>query len=455
MKSKIFLFTLLTTWQWALAQSPVLEAYIQQGLKNNLQLQQEQLNYERSIENLAQAKALFLPYAGVNASYQLADGGRKISIPVGDLVNPVYANLNQINSQLNNGAPAYPMISNQTTNFLATDFHDTKVRLIQPLFNPEIYFNYKAQKELISVQQAQKKSYENQLKYEITSAYFQYLQSDEALRILKNTHNLLEELLKINQSLVANSKATKDVVLSTEYELNKTEQQIAESEKNNQVAQSYFNFLLNRELNSSIDKDSTLSVAGTDQSEIPALTDMALKQRQELVQLQSSLKASEQVVGLNRGNAFLPKINVVGDVGYQGFSYTFGSDQRYWLVQFGLTWDIFKGGEKRSRVQQARIDYQILENKMDQLKKQIELQVIQSHYDLQSARQAYAASQSGVRSAQKSFQIIQSKYKEGAAILIEYLDAQNKYTTAQLTNSINQYELLRKAAALQKTINNL
>lgn len=455
MKRKILLLTILASWQWALAQSPVLEAYIQQGLKNNLQLQQEQLNYERSIENLAQAKALFLPYAGINASYQLADGGRKISIPVGDLVNPVYANLNQINSQLNNGAPAYPMISNQTTNFLATDFHDTKVRLIQPLFNPEIYFNYKAQKELISVQQAQKKAYENQLKYEITSAYFQYLQSDEALRILKNTHSLLEELLKINQSLVANSKATKDVVLSTEYELNKTEQQIAESEKNNQVAQSYFNFLLNRELNSSIDKDSTLSVAGTDQSEIPALTDMALKQRQELAQLQSSLKASEQVVGLNRGNAFLPKINVVGDVGYQGFSYTFGSDQRYWLVQFGLTWDIFKGGEKRSRVQQARIDYQILENKMDQLKKQIELQVIQSHYDLQSARQAYAASQSGVRSAQKSFQIIQSKYKEGAAILIEYLDAQNKYTTAQLTNSINQYELLRKAAALQKTINNL
>jgi outer membrane protein TolC len=455
MKSKIFLLTLLVAWQWTSAQSPVLEAYIQQGLKNNLQLKQEQLNYERSIENLAQAKALFLPYAGVNASYQLADGGRKISIPVGDLVNPVYANLNQINSQLNNGAPTYPMISNETTNFLATKFHDTKMRVIQPLFNPEIYFNYKAQKELISVQQAQKRAYENQLKYEISSSYFQYLQSDEALLILKNTHTLLEELLKINQSLVANSKATKDVVLSTEYELNKVEQQIAESEKNSQVAQSYFNFLLNRELNSSIDKDSTLSVSGTDQTEIPALTDMALKQRQELAQLQSSLRASEEVIGLNRGNAFLPKINVVGDVGYQGFNYTFGSDQQYWLVQFGLTWDIFKGGERRARVQQARIDYQILENKMDQLKKQIELQVIQSHYDLQSARQAYVASQSGVRSAQKSFQIIQSKYKEGAAILIEYLDAQNKYTTAQLTNSINQYELLRKAAALQKTINNL
>jgi len=124
-------------------------------------------------------------------------------------------------------------------------------------------------------------------------------------------------------------------------------------------------------------------------------------------------------------------------------------------VQFGLTWDIFKGGEKRAKTQQARIDYQVTENKMEQLKKQIELQVIQSHYELESAKQAYKASQSGMRSAEKSFQIIRAKYNEGQAILLEYLDAQNKFTTSQLTNSINQYELLRKSAALQKTINNL
>jgi len=443
-----FLFTLLLTF--AYAQSPVLESYIQQGLKNNLQLQQEQLNYERSMENLAQAKALFLPYVGVNASYQFADGGRKISIPVGDLMNPVYSTLNQLTH-----SNQFPQIGNSNTNFLATNFHDSKVRIIQPLFNPEIYFNYKAQKELITVQQAQKKAYENQLKFEITSAYYQYLQSDEALRVLKNTRSLLFELLKINQRLVANAKATKDVVLNTEYELNKTEQQIAENEKNIEVAQAYFNFLLNREMNASVEKDSTLTTSISDQQEISALTNTALQQRQELQQIQNGLRANQQLIGLSRGNAFLPKINLVGDVGYQGFYYTFGSDQQYWLVQFGLTWDIFKGGEKRAKTQQARIDYQVMENKMEQLKRQIELQVIQAHYELKSARQAYIASQSGVRSAEKSFQIIKAKYNEGQAILLEYLDAQNKFTVSQLTNSINQYELLRKAAALQKTISNL
>ena len=89
------------------------------------------------------------------------------------------------------------------------------------------------------------------------------------------------------------------------------------------------------------------------------------------------------------------------------------------------------------------------------MKKQIELQVVQAYYELETAQQTSISSQSGVRSTARSFQIISTKYKEGQAILLEYLDAQNKFTTAQLTQSINHYELLRKEAALNKTISNL
>ncbi len=136
-------------------------------------------------KNLVQARALFLPYASLNGSYQMANGGRKISLPLGDLMNPIYKNLNQINSGLNPDAPQYPLISNQSINFLANDFHDSKMRIIQPLFNPEIYFAYKAQKEFTTVWLAQKKAYENQLKFEITSAYYQFLQSGDAIKILR------------------------------------------------------------------------------------------------------------------------------------------------------------------------------------------------------------------------------------------------------------------------------
>jgi outer membrane protein len=452
MRTSIFVFLLFAFSIHQLqAQSPVLEAYIQEGLKSNLQLKQEQLSYDKSVEGLNVSRSLFMPQVSAVANYTLAGGGRKIDFPIGNLLNPVNATLNQL-TKTNNFRTDIP---NVNTQFLPNDFHDTKLRVIQNIFNPDIYFAYKAQKELITVQQAQKKAYENELKFNIASAYYQYMQSTEALNILNKTHTLLQELLRVNQKLVANAKATKDVVLSAEYEISKVEQQIAESEKNNQVAKSYFNFLLNRDFGNEIIQDSTIASSVLQEQSVQQLKEQALGQRQELKQLEGGLRANEQLVGLQKGSAFLPKLNAVGDIGYQGFQYKFDSPQQYYLVQFGLSWDVFKGGEKRTKIQQARIDQQVMENRMEQLKKQIELQVIQAHYELEMTKTALHSSESGVKSTERSFQIVRSKYNEGQAILLEYLDAQNKMTTARLSQSINHYELLRKEAALQKTIASL
>jgi len=431
-------------------QSAFLDNYIQEGLKSNLQLQQEQLNYERAVQNLKLAQSLFLPQISANANYTLADGGRRINFPVGDLLNPVYSTLNTLT-----GSNAFPQIPNVNEQFLPNNFHDTKLRVIQPVFNPEIYFNYKAQKELISVQDAQKRAYENELKYNITAAYYQYLQSEESITIYIKTRELLTELLKLNQRLVANDKATKDVALNAAYELDKIEFQLAQAVKNNEVAKSFFNFLINRDLSSPIDKDSTIRASLTAKTALPELTETALRQRQEIRQLQGALDANGQVISLAKGNSYLPKINAVGDLGYQGFKYKFNNDQQYWLAQFSLSWDLFKGGEKRAKVQQAKLDYQVTENRLEQLKKQIELQVIQSYYGLEATHQSYRAAQSGIRNAEKSFQIIRTKYFEGQALLIEYMDAQNKLTTARLAETIGAYEVLISEAALHRTIANL
>ena len=449
-KNNYLLLLFIVISSFSFAQSPVLDAYVQQGLKSNLQLQQEQLNFERSSQNLQLARALFFPQVSANASYTLANGGRKIEFPVGDLLNPVYSTLNNLT-----GTTSFPQIANVTQQFLPHNFHDTKLRVIQPLFNPEIYFNYKAQKELISVQDAQKRAYENELKYNIVSAYYQYLESEEALMIYAKTKALLTELLKVNKKLVLNDKATNDVVHNTAYELDKIEFQLVQGKKDNQVAKSYFNFLLNRELSSPINKDSTIRATLSSQAELALLTQTALNQRQEIKQLQGALQTNEQIMGLAKGNAYLPKINAVGDLGYQGFKYKFDNPQQYWLVQFSLSWDLFKGGEKKIKMQQAKLDYQVTENRMAQLKKQIELQVIQSYYDLEATEQSYLTAQGGIRNAEKSFQIIHAKYMEGQALMIEYLDAQNKLTTARLAETIGAYEVLRSEAALHKIIANL
>jgi outer membrane protein len=427
------------------AQSTILEQYISEGLKSNLQLQREQLNVERSMNGLAQSRAYFFPQVSASSAYTLAAGGRKITIPVGDLMNPVYATLNQLTN-----TNQFPQIENSTTNFLPNNFHDTKLRIIQPLFNSDIYFGYKAQKELITVQQAQKNVYENELRYSITSSYLQFLQTGEAIAILESTRKFLIELVELNKKLVANDKVTKDAQLTSEYELAKVEQQLSEAKKNNQTAQAYFNFLLNRDWNSAISKDSLLVSGVIDTQTIETLAGQAIANRQELKQLESARRANSVVLDMSQAKQYLPTLSAVADLGYQGFQYKFNSDQQYALMQFNLTWDLFRGLDRKSKTRQAEIDQQLLDNRLDQTRKMIELEVIQSHQELRASEKAYVAAQSGVRSADRALQIVNARYREGQALLIELLDAQNRLTLAQLNLSVTRYELLRKEAALQK-----
>jgi outer membrane protein TolC len=185
------------------------------------------------------------------------------------------------------------------------------------------------------------------------------------------------------------------------------------------------------------------------------LTETALSHREEIKDAQGGLRANEKIMEMSRAKAFMPTVSAVGDIGFQGFEYKYNADQQFWLVQFSLTWDIFKGGEKRSKIQQSRIEYEVTENKLEQLRKQIELQVIQSYHDLEASQKSLVTATTGVIRAERAFQIINAKYKEGQVLLLEFLDAQNKMTTAQLYQSIATYDLLTKEAALQRTISNL
>ncbi len=447
----------LKFWLWSLwamaipltsqGQSAVLDNYVKEGINSNLALKQEKLELEKSIESLQQAHALYLPRVHVNATYTLAGGGRRLQFPVGDLLNPVYSTLNQMT-----GSDKFPTIQNVDIQLAPHNFHETTIAFQQSIFNSDIYFNYKIQKDLVSAQMARRNVYENELRYTIISAYYQYLQSLEAHKIFNQSRIVLQELLKLNQKLVANAVATKDVVYSSEYEISKIDQQLALAEKNEQSAKAYFNFLLNRDLGSEIIADTTVATPAASQTSVSDLQQAALTNRQEVNQLNYSIKANENAIRLNRNNRLLPSVFVGGNIGYQGFGYTFDSSQRYALAQFGLQWNIFKGGEKKSKEQQSRIQADLLNSKFTEVQQQIRLQVTQSFYDWQAAKKSLLAAQDGLTKATQSFRLIDSRYRNNQALLVEFLRAENDVTTAKLAASIARYDVLIKQAQVNKVV---
>ena len=432
----------------AAPQSAILAEYIREGLANNLGLRQESLDINRVTESLNQARSLFYPRVAFNPTYSAAAGGRRLQFPVGDLLNPAYKALNTLT-----GADRFPTNIPNVNELLApNNFHDTKITVQYALFNTDVQYNYLIQKELISAQEARKRVIENELRYSIATAYFQYLQSLDAVRIIDNARSVLTELARLNEKLVNNNVATKEVLTSARYEISKVDQQLATAGKNRESARAYLNFLVNRDLTAPVAVDSSLTKILPEAPEnLPDLQQMALRGRQELAQLDGSLRAARTAVRLNEANATIPNLYIGGNAGFQGFGYTF-RNQAYAVAQVGLQWDIFGGYEKRSKIQQAKIQTDALQTRLQDVQRQIQLQVLQAYYDLDAANESLVATQSGIVNADATFRIIDSKYRNGQALLIEFLRYQNDRLTAQLQHSLARTDVLVKRAALDRAV---
>ncbi len=429
------------------APATILDEYIQLGLQNNLALKQEGLEVSRVTESLNQARALFYPRVVFNPTYSLAAGGRRLQFPVGDLLNPVYSTLNKMT-----GAERFPTNLENVNELLApNNFHDTRINVQYAIYNTDIQYNYLIQKNLVSAQQARRQVIENELRYNIASAYYQYLQTLDALRIFTNSRGVLRELVKLNSKLVANNVATRDVVSSAEYEVSKIDGQMAVAEKNRETARAYVNFLLNRDLMTPVKVDSALlaNPLPAPAESVVGLEESALAQRKELAQLQGSLRAAQTAVKLNEANAKIPSIYLGGFAGFQGFGYTF-RNQAYTVGQLGLTWDLFKGYEKRSKIQQAKIQAESVQTRLTEVQQQIRLQVVQAYYDLDAAEESLKTTGQGVVATGQTQRVIDSKYRNGQALLIELLKAQNDHLTAQIQQSLAKMDVRVKRAALDR-----
>src|SRR4249920_3125029 len=144
------------------AQESNLDKYIGEAFKNNQGLQGQQLQLDKSMIALKEARALFLPNISFGASYSKADGGRTIDLPIGDLFNPVYKSLNQLTN-----SNAFPNLKNQSILLNPDNYYDARFRTTLPLINAEIYYNEKIKNENISQQKAAVNVYKRELVKEI------------------------------------------------------------------------------------------------------------------------------------------------------------------------------------------------------------------------------------------------------------------------------------------------
>jgi len=162
-------------------QTPILDSYLKIGLENNLVLKQKNITLEQAMYSLKIANGMFAPSLSLLGNYLNGTGGRSISFPVGDLLNPVYSTLNQLT-----GSNQFPQIPNVNTNFLPQDFYDVRARASMPLLNTDLIYNRKIKDRQVLLQEIEVQIYQRELIRNIKVAYFNYLSALEGISIYQS-----------------------------------------------------------------------------------------------------------------------------------------------------------------------------------------------------------------------------------------------------------------------------
>lgn len=404
-----------------------LDGYIKYGLEHSETIKQQTFQLEKNLYALKEAKALFMPNISFNSTYTLAAGGRTIDFPIGDLLNPVYSSLNQLTN-----STAFPQLQNQSILLNPNRFFDAKIHTTLPIVNAEIIYKKRIKQQQFDLQKIEIDIYKRELVKEIKLAYFNYSKANEAITILENALKLVKENQRINTSLFNNDKINRTAVIRSDNEVTKINAQLetAKLEKNN--AKNYFNFIINSPLANEIELDKNLEIP-MDQIENSSTN------REELKKLQGVKEINSNVIRLT--NAFqIPKLNGFIDLGTQAFDFDFTNKSRYYLGGFSLEWSLFSGNKNKFKVKQARLENDIIDAQINNVEQQLNLQLQIAQNKSSTAILQYNAAQSQVNTSQKYYADILKVYKEGQALFIELLDAQNQLITAQLQANIARYD---------------
>jgi outer membrane protein len=426
-----------------------LDRYIREGLKNNLALQQQEFSLEKSLQALQEAKGMFYPSVSVLARYSRAGGGRMIYFPAGDMLNPIYRSLNDL-YRFHDIDTSFPTnIPNQQIPFLREQEQETKIRVIQPIYQRSIFQNIKLKSALSRVQMAQLNAFKRQLVSDIQSAYYGYAKALSIDRLLEQTRELLEENLRVSEKLVENGKITEDAVYRAQAELAGLDLKKSEAEKNKALATAYFNFLLNRDLENPILMDETPPLPPLDEIEIDKAVGRALKYRHEFQQLQHALSASIHQIALAKSGT-LPSLFAVVDYGIQGERYSLDRDDDYWMASLILEWNLFNGNQNQAKKIQAILDQKKLEVQKQELEKQIRIQVHEAYLSYRAAGAGVKAAEKREESSEKSYAIVAKMYANGMAPQIALLDARNTFTSASINRIMAFYDFYLEKARFEQ-----
>jgi outer membrane protein TolC len=271
------------------------------------------------------------------------------------------------------------------------------------------------------------------------NAYFSVLKSQKLLEVAQQTVTSIASQKEVSENFYQVGLSPLNDLLQSQVQLANARQQLTTAQNNLQIAQTKFNTVLRRPVNTPVVLVEELDY-GSFQTSLDECLSEAQKNRLEVQVADLDIEIAGKQVKLTEKDYF-PSVNFTGAYARTGDDWQAHggegiSDSAGWNVQATATWDFWQWGrtgygrkEKLARLAQSKY-------RKTEITDNINLEVKQAYLRTKEAEQNIVTIEKAVEQAKENLRITEEQYKEQVATQTDVLVAQTLLTQT-MTNYYN------------------
>ena len=438
----------------AVAQEPrvlTLENSIEIAKQSNLTVQTAEQNLKTAEAQVRSARAGLLPRITANGNYTYfkdvqksviqAEGGFGFPMPGGEMDETP-------SPSTDNEAELIELEFGAHHNVQGT------VSLTQPIFAwGRYYYGYQAAKLNYQAVQRDVNAAYNQLRLDVSEAFYAVLIAQEFLRVAQQSVSLVEKQLGIAEASLKAGAATDFDVLRAKVQLANAKSQLVRAENAIITAKNAYKTVLNVPLAENVSVKGTLEIPEKHQRlalNLDTLIEQALKNRPEVHRTQLSEQAAHKQVDIAKTRS-LPDLGLFTN--YQiSQNERLTQMNRIWSVGFQINIPIFDGFATRAAIQQSESTLKQVQLGGTQVKVGVEFEVRNAYLNLLGAQTLIDVQREAVAQAQESVRIANLQFQNGIITTVALTDTQLALAQAEVNRLQAYHDYVIGLARLEKAI---
>ena len=277
--------------------------------------------------------------------------------------------------------------------------------------------------------------------FETIEAYLNLQREQESLRVAQSAVKESTADLRRAEAREKQGFTVPSDILSARTQLARSEQELIDAENASDIADATLDETVG------LPEDTTHSVTGSIQSRqfqpggLVDLENRALSLRPDYRQAETRRSRATNAVSMAR-NTFLPTVSAFAAWDRDSLALTSAGGQN-WTAGVTLNFNIFNGGSDRARLTSAYYRQRQSEALLAQMASHVRLQVREAYLNLHAAKLKTGVLVDAASQAKESLRIVQNRYEAGLATILDTLQGETTYASAQQSylNALYGYQL--------------